>query len=96
MVGIDLGLNAVFEVLGRIAEVALDIVLRVAAHAFQSGGDVYKRQEEVRVGHELIAEVGQTAHALQHDPAVQVEGERPAHHLAVDQLFQFYSDDRCV
>ena len=38
MLGIDLGLNAVFEVLGRIAEVALDVVLRVAAHAFQSGG----------------------------------------------------------
>ena len=49
--------------------------------------------EEVRVGHELIAEVVQPAHALQHDPAVQVEGERPAHHLAVDQLFQLYPDD---
>lgn len=37
MVGIDLGLNTIFEVLGRIAEVALDVVLRVAAHAFQGG-----------------------------------------------------------
>ncbi len=35
MVGVDLGLNTIFEVLGRIAEVALDVVLRVAAHAFQ-------------------------------------------------------------
>ena len=44
MVGVDLGLNAVFEVLGRIAEVALDVVLRVAAHAFQSGGhSLHKR-----------------------------------------------------
>ena len=52
--------------------------------------------EEVRVGHELIAEVVQTAHALQHDPAVQVEGERPAHHLAVDQLFQLHPDDAAL
>lgn len=38
MIGVDLGLNTVFEVLGRIAEVAIDVVLRVAAHAFQRGG----------------------------------------------------------
>ena len=38
MVGVDLGLNTIFEVLGRIAEVALDVVLRVAAHAFRVAG----------------------------------------------------------
>lgn len=37
MVGVDLSLNTIFEVLGRIAEVTLDVVLCVTAHAFQSG-----------------------------------------------------------
>ena len=40
MVGVDLGLNTIFEVLGRIAEVALDVVLCVTAHTFHSSRHV--------------------------------------------------------